>query len=107
MAGFPDASARPEPQGRSSARQNAVGIYGTIVTAAILASAGDRVSAPDLALSIVITLFVYWVAEEYSTTLGEQLTGGHLPTWLSVRASLATTWRMVSASFLPLPCSGC
>jgi hypothetical protein len=45
---------------------------------------------------------VYWVAEEYAELLGEQVTGGHLPTWAYVRAALAHTWPMVSASYLPL-----
>jgi hypothetical protein len=46
-------------------------------------------------------LLVYWIAEEYAELLGEQVTG-HLPTWAYVRAALATTWPMVSASYMPL-----
>ncbi len=34
--------------------------------------------------------------------LGEHVTDGHLPTWTHVRAALASTWPMVSASYLPL-----
>jgi len=30
------------------------------------------------------------------------VTGGHLPTWAYIRAALAHTWPMVSASYLPL-----
>ena len=51
---------------------------------------------------MLITLLVYWVAEEYAELLGEQVTGGHLPTWAYIRAALAHTWPMVSASYLPL-----
>ena len=50
----------------------------------------------------MVTLVVYWVAEEYAELLGEQAEGGRLPTWPHVRAALAATWPMVSASFLPL-----
>jgi hypothetical protein len=92
----------PVRPGRSHGRQRAVGIYGTIVTAAILSSAGDRLSVPDLVVSIVVTLSVYCVAEEYAEILGEQLASGHLPTWPYVRAALAATWPMVTASFVPL-----
>src|SRR6266571_4450271 len=87
---------------RSPGRRRAVSIYGTIVTAAILSSAGDRLSVADLFIAIVVTLFVYWVAEEYSEILGEQLADGRLPTLAYIRAALAATWPMVSASFAPL-----
>jgi hypothetical protein len=102
MAGNPDAGPEFLHPVRSPGRRRAVGIYGTIVTAAILSSAGDRLSAPDLVVSIVVTLFVYWIAEEYAEILGEQLAGGHLPTWPYVRAALVATWPMVSASFVPI-----
>lgn len=87
---------------RSPARRRAVGIYGTIVTAAILAAGGDELSAPDLAISVLITLVVYWVAEEYAEILGESVTGSRLPTWRYALAALAATWPMVSASAIPL-----
>lgn len=100
MAG--SASAQPAQPARPESRRRAVGIYGTIVTAGVLAAAGDRVSTPDLAISVLVTLVVYWVAEEYAEILGEHLAGGRLPTWRYARAALAATWPLVSASYLPL-----
>jgi hypothetical protein len=50
----------------------------------------------------VVTLLVYWLAEQYAELLGEQAEGGHLPSWASIRAALAATWPMVSASYAPL-----
>jgi hypothetical protein len=50
----------------------------------------------------VITLVVYWLAEEYAEILGEHLAGGRLPTWRYALAALAATWTLVGASFLPL-----
>jgi hypothetical protein len=47
-------------------------------------------------------LLVYWLAEEYAELLGEQGTGGTLPSRAYIRAALAATWPMVSASYLPL-----
>jgi uncharacterized membrane protein YqaE (UPF0057 family) len=85
-----------------SGRRRAAGIYGIIVTAAIIAASGGEVSTIDLVIAVMLTLLVYWVAEEYAEVLGEQVEGGQLPTWARIRDSLAGTWPMVSASFLPL-----
>jgi hypothetical protein len=54
-----------------------------------------------LAVMVLVTLLVYWAAEGYAELLGEAH-AGHLPTWGQVRASLATIWPMVSASYVPL-----
>jgi len=51
---------------------------------------------------VVVTLLVYWVAEEYAEVIGEQAEGGRLPTWASIRGMLASTWPMVTASYVPL-----
>ena len=48
---------------RSAGGAEAVGIYGTIVTAAILAALKRQLSVLDLVISVVVTLSVYWVAE--------------------------------------------
>jgi hypothetical protein len=86
----------------TAGRRRAAGIYGAIITAAIIAAVGSQLRTAALAVSVLVTLVVYWVAEEYAELLGEQATGGHLPTWAYVRAALAHTWPMVSASYLPL-----
>ena len=86
----------------TAGRRRAAGIYGSIITAAIIAAVGGQLRTAALAVSVLVTLVVYWVAEEYAELLGEQATGGHLPTWAYVRAALAHTWPMVSASYLPL-----
>ena len=51
---------------------------------------------------MVVTLVVYWLAEEYAELLGEQVEGGFVPSWGYIRGALAVTWPMVSASFAPL-----
>jgi hypothetical protein len=101
MAGV-STGAQSAPSARTSGPRRAAGIYGTIITAALMAAAGDHVPTPALAVSIVVTLLVYWLAEEYAELLGEQLEGGRLPTWADIRAALAATWPMVSASGIPL-----
>jgi hypothetical protein len=93
---------QPVPITKNLGRRRAAGIYGAIVTAAILDTVGGHVPTAALAVSVVVTLLVYWLAEEYAEVLGEQVEGGRLPSTASVRQALAATWPMVSASFAPL-----
>ena len=101
MAGV-STGAHPGPSVRIPGRRRAAGIYGMIITAAVLAAAGDHVPTLPLTVSILVTLLVYWLAEEYAELLGERLKGRRLPTWPDIRAALASTWPMVSASYIPL-----
>jgi hypothetical protein len=92
---------QPEPA-KNLGRRRAAGIYGAIITAAILDTAGGHLPTLPLVVAVVVTLVVYWLAEEYAELLGEQAGNGRLPSRASIRAALAATWPMVSASFLPL-----
>lgn len=78
------------------------GIYGTIITASVLASAGADLAAVPLAVSVVITLGVYWIADVCARLLVGPVHHGRPPTWPDARATLAATWPMVSASFTPV-----
>jgi hypothetical protein len=93
---------RPSPPVKISGRRRAASIYGAIITAAIIAAVGGKLSTVALVIAVVVTLLVYWVAEEYAEVLGEQAEGGRLPTWASIRGLLTSTWPMVSASYAPL-----
>ena len=92
----------PVPSARTSGRRRAAGIYGAIITAAILDTAGGRLPTDALIVAVVATLAVYWLAEQYAELLGEEVEGGVVPTWAHIREGLAATSPMVSASFLPL-----
>ena len=83
-------------------QEHADGIYGTIITASVLASAGADLAAVPLAVSVVITLGVYWIADVYARLLAGPIHHGRRPTWPEARAMLAATWPMVSASFTPV-----
>ena len=87
---------------RQQARRLSAGVYGTIVTAAILASAGTHLPTTELAVSVLVTLTVYWIAEEYADLLGDQIAGARPPGWRQIRTALSVSWTMVSASYLPL-----
>src|SRR5215470_10949305 len=102
MTGIAAGGASPETSAAVRGRRRAAGIYGAIITAAILDTAGSNMSTDALVIAVVITLVVYWLAEEYAELLGEQVEGGRLPTWARIREALAATWPMVSASFAPL-----
>ncbi len=97
-----DGETRQGPAVKNLGRRRPAGIYGAIVTAAILETAGGHVSTVTLVVSVVVTLLVYWLAEEYAEVVGEQVEGGRLPSRASVGEALAATWPMVSASYLPL-----
>jgi hypothetical protein len=92
----------PHAAQETAGRRRASGIYGSIITAAILTSAGSELPTAALVVSVVVSLLVYWLAEEYAELLGEQVVGGRLPTWTHIRYSLAATWPMVSASLAPI-----
>jgi hypothetical protein len=87
---------------KNTGRRRAAGIYGAIITAAILDTAGSHLPTAALVVTVVITLLVYWLAEEYAELLGEQAEAGHLPSRASIWGALTATWPMVSASFAPL-----
>lgn len=100
IAGGDGAQLRPAAGNRG--RRRAAGIYGAIITAAILDTAGGHVTTAELVVSVVVTLLVYWIAEEYAEIVGEQATGGNLPNRAIIRDALISTWPMVTASYLPL-----
>ena len=83
-------------------RRRAAGIYGAIITAAVMAAGGASLAATPLAVSVLITLVVYWLAEQYAELLSEPERQGHLPDWAHVRHTFADRWPMVSASFAPI-----
>src|SRR5262245_20098289 len=94
--------AQAGPAVENVGRRRAGGRYGAIITAAILDTAGGHVSTVALVISVVVTLLVYWIAEEYAEVLGERTAGGRLPSRAYIQGSLVSSWPMVSASYLPL-----
>ena len=79
----------------------ASGIYGMIVSAAVL-SAANADKAYKVMIAVVVTLTIYWGAERYARIVAERIHEGHRPNWTSVRYQLTHGWEMVTASVLPL-----
>jgi hypothetical protein len=90
------------PAVHAAGRRRAAGIYGTVITAAVLASAGGHLATAALAIAVLMTLVVYWIAEQYAEVLAEETEHGHLPTWSKIRSGMATTWPMVTAAYIPV-----
>jgi hypothetical protein len=79
----------------------ASGIYGVVVSAAVL-SASHAEKAYQVTTAVVVTLTIYWGAERYARIVAERIHVGHPPSWTSVRYQLTHGWEMVTASALPL-----
>jgi hypothetical protein len=82
-------------------RRTASAIYGTIITASVIA-AGAGLTTRSLAVTVVVTLVIYWLAEQYAVLVGEHTHGGRLPGRAQIAQSMATTAPMITASFIPV-----
>jgi hypothetical protein len=75
-------------------------IYGTIISASVLAAAyGD--TAVEVAVGVFVTLLVYWLAERWSELIAGHLRGEPL-TWAHTRQVFVHGWPMVQASYGPM-----
>lgn len=89
-----------EPQGLLSGSEGA--ITGTVVCAAVIAfGVGHADSTAELALAILATVAVYWLAHLHAVTIGNALTHRHHPVKEFGRA-LSETAPVALASVLPL-----
>ena len=91
----------PTPTMHRDEESTATGIYGVIVSSAVMAASYAN-GAFAVATAVVITLVVYWAAERYARLVAARIHDGRRPTWRQVRAQLTRGWELVTASFLPL-----
>ena len=91
-----DTQAKPDERGVASA------IYGLVVCSATLASAAVSGQFSFVAVSVLVTVVVYWVAESYAHALARHAVRQEPLGWSGIRAILSQGWPMVSASFIPL-----
>ena len=81
--------------------RTAHGIYGLIVGSAVMAAAhGEAVGR--LAVAVLITLFIYWVAERYAHIMARRTVLRRRLTRPELRRELSHGWELVTASYLPL-----
>lgn len=86
---------------RHNQEATASGIYGVIVSSAVM-SAAHAEKAYQVIVSVLVTLTIYWGAERYARIVAERIHEGHRPSWTTVRHQLTHGWEMVTASTLPL-----
>ncbi len=83
-------------------RQRSAAIYGTIITAAVLAAGGNALSTVALEATVFVTVTVYWLAEQYAVLLGEHTHSGQLPSKGEITSSMRASFPMVTSSLIPL-----
>ena len=87
----------PRPSDEKQELRIAHGIYGVIVSCAVMASAQAE-SVPRLAVAVLVTLIVYWAAERYAHIMASLIVGE-----VRIRSRhLRQGWEIVTASFVPL-----
>jgi hypothetical protein len=79
----------------------APGIYGLVISASVLAASDPDRSIWHVMVTLVVTVFVYWLAERYSLLLAVQVHGEGV-TLRQVADVLRRGWRMVEASYTPV-----
>jgi hypothetical protein len=76
-------------------------IYGTLVTAGAIVTASEAApNVVEMAITVVVTVVLYWVAHAYAEVLGNSLAVA--PSWKVAVRELAIESPMVAACVLPL-----
>jgi hypothetical protein len=86
---------------RDTEDATAAGIYGVIVSAAVMAAA-HAPSAVATVVAVLATLTIYWAAERYARIVAERIHQGHRPSRQTLRDQLTGGWEMVTTSIIPL-----
>jgi hypothetical protein len=82
------------------AEDMAPGIYGTVISASVLAAVDETEPIWTVVVTVVVTVLVYWFAERYSMLLAVHMRG-HTAAG-RIGQVLRQGWRMVEASYTPV-----
>jgi hypothetical protein len=78
-------------------------IYGTIITAALIAAESQTpVAVSEIVATVMVTLLVYWLAHAYADVLAIGIKEERVPWMRPARRALGEEWPIVHASFAPL-----
>jgi len=66
-----------------------------------MAASEEGTPVAEVAVTVLVTLIIYWLAERWSFLLGSHLTGEPI-TFARARHVFAEGWSMVQASYTPL-----
>jgi hypothetical protein len=76
-------------------------IYGTIVTGSTMVAASEGThDVLEVAVTVIVTLFLYWIARAYAEVLGRSQV--RALSWTETRRELFAEWRMLAACVVPL-----
>ena len=76
-------------------------IYGTVISASVLAAVDEHEPIWHAVVTVIVTVFVYWLAERYSLLLAVRVRG-EATTLQQIRDVLRRGWRMVQAAYTPV-----
>jgi hypothetical protein len=89
------------PPAYDTEEATAAGIYGVIVSAAVMATA-HAPTVVSIAVTVLVTLGIYWASERYARIVAERIHQGRRLGLRAVREQLTGGWEVITASFLPL-----
>ena len=75
-------------------------ITGTVVSAAVIASAVGHLEETRLVVAILATAFIYWLAHLHARTLGDAVKH-HTHPIDALKEALAETWPILAAALVP------
>jgi hypothetical protein len=75
-------------------------ITGTVVSAAVIASAAGHLEETHLVIAILGTAFIYWLAHLHARTLGDSVKH-HTHPVDALKEALAETWPILAAASVP------
>jgi hypothetical protein len=93
----------PAATGPDRADHYAAAVYGSIVAAALIeAFRAEHVSSEDIALAVLTTMTVFWLAHVWSGIVGDRIHHGPQLQIPRLRAIAGAEWPLVQASFVPV-----
>jgi hypothetical protein len=82
--------------------RTAAAVYGLIVAGSVMAAGAGHNTVPKTAVAVLVTVVVYWLAESYAHLLATRIVGESPARTVHLQHRLRSSWRLVTASFLPL-----
>jgi hypothetical protein len=73
-------------------------VYGSVLAASVIVSAGDARSPVALAVLIVVSGFVFWIAHVYAATVASVHGGWHVA---AIRTGMQHEWPVAAAAIPP------
>jgi hypothetical protein len=96
---------RPEPSPTTRGRPDLAGaIYGTLLSTAVVAgfSEEESVDPLEIAIAVLVTGFVFWLAHVYAAVLPQGYSTGRRATGAEMRGRAVQEWPMVQAAVPPV-----